>query len=555
MSTGRGEALEMSPRLVAAGLLVCLAAAATLLTKQIYFSRIATRDACGYYLPLAKAAAQGRAAQHPIIPPLYPLAMGRVSALLSFAEDPQELAGRLISAVSVLLLVVCSFAIGKRLFHPRVGLAAAMLTACNPWIIRFGGNVGPAMMYAVLVMLTVLLIIEYGRRGSIVLAVLAGLSSALAAMTRSEGIFLPPLAAIFVLIGSRAKRRPVRPAAMHAAALLLTVAVVWTPRLLAVRAMTGVALLDVRAISLIPWADLQTDPAWSRMPMQVAPTIRLAPPSAAAITLRDVVSICHESLFMVIGPLTWGFGIIWFLRRKNLPRRSLGQLIIASVIIAEICIVIPVKLDRRYIASVAGLAQIWGALGMVVLAERLRYKRGWPGWLGRSIGLQLAAMAVAMVSLILWSIFGTNVGTRHHDLRQLGQEARQRYGRGRILLATSPEPAYYARGRLVTVRDIRGHATGLTVHQLRDLCRRHDVDLIVIRSRERWCPWLLESIDGGDLPPGSIVATATSGRKGGRASRRITSYLIDAAVLFPGLDARRAGPLKSTAGESAARPL
>jgi len=150
-------------------------------------------------------------------------------------------------------------------------------------------------------------------------------------------------------------------------------------------------------------------------------------------------------------------------------------------------------------------------------------------------------MGVAMVSLISWSIFGTNVGTRHHDLRQLGEEARQRYGGDRVLLATSPEPAYYARGRLVAVRDVRGRAPGLTAHQLRDLCRRHDVDLIVIRSRERWCPWLLEGIDGGSLPPGSLVATATSGRKGGRASRRITSYLIDTAGLFPGLDARGAG--------------
>ena len=104
LGTRPSAPLDISRRFAIVGVAIFLVVAAGLLAKQITWSKIPTRDACGFYLPLAKAFAAGHsdAAQHPMVPPLYPLSMGLLARAVGFADDPAELAAQIISAVSVL---------------------------------------------------------------------------------------------------------------------------------------------------------------------------------------------------------------------------------------------------------------------------------------------------------------------------------------------------------------------------------------------------------------------------------------------------------------------
>lgn len=524
--------LEISARFAAVGMILLLAVQGGLLAKQIAFSRISTGDACGFYLPLAKAYAQGSLAvsQHPMIPPLYPLATGLLSRHCDFAEDPQEFAGQLISAASTLLLTVCVYVLGRTLVSRRVGLASAALTAVNPWMTHFGGSVGPEMPYAVFVAGSAIFLLTYSRRPSLWTAMGAGVTTGLAALTRSEGIFLVPLAAGVMLAvavaglvkGRRFRWQAVLVPIVHVLVLVGVVAGTWWPRTEYMREKIGYPVLDVRLVQLIPGL-----PAADRQWWQKANQVGQAGPKAP----RESRNIDSESksLFMVISPVTWVLAGVWLFGRRRMPRLGIGQLILLAIIVGELVMVAPVKLDRRYVATVAGLAQIWGGLGMVVLAERLRDVPGRLSEVGRSLGLQVLSMSLLLAGLACWSLLSENVGVRHGELRSLGREIRRQGGPGRVILAGTPEPIYYADGKLVRVAESLPAGQAVSREQLLRICQEWSVDYIVVRSRESWCPWLGDEISSGRLPRGrTMVMQDSSGKKSGR----ITSYLIDARNLF-----------------------
>ncbi|MCK4275618.1 MAG: glycosyltransferase family 39 protein [Phycisphaerae bacterium] len=544
--------LEISRRFAVVGVAIFLVVAAVLLAKQIAWSKIATRDACGFYLPLANAFAVGHrdAAQHPMVPPLYPFSMGLLARAVGFADDPAELAGQIISAVSVLSLVVCVYFIASMTFSRRTGLAAGALVAVNRWIIRFGGNVGPAMMYSVFVTLVVLGVLRYKTKPSAWVAAFVGVVSAAAALTRSEGVFLAPLAAIVMLaVVLGGKRRQAARVVLHLAIMIVVVGLLWSPRLSYMRAKTGRYVLDVRTTQLLEGQTAKRNPSWWRPPNEAA-RIQLRT-GRRARSYSDVLQEAGETLVMVIGPATWVLAGVWFFRRKNIPRRGAAQLIIAAVVITEIAIVARVKMDRRYVASVASVAQVWGGLGMVVLSERLRGMRGRLGAFGRSLTQQMVAMGFLIAALACWSVLSSNVGTRHQELRRLGRQIRDLAGAGQVVLGTSTEPAYYADGRSVLIVEPHSESAGLSPEQLGRICRANAVGFIVIRSDENWCSWLGDLAAGGEAAKGVVLGAGSSGKRARRTGRAIVSYLIDAEKLIKLLPDTGAPTRASVRGEAA----
>ena len=244
--------LVLPERAAVAALALVLLATVALLAKQIALARVPSDDAAGFYLPLARAAAEGEAAAgtSPTIPPLYPLAVGILGRALPEGEsDRYVLAGRLLSAAAALGLVACVYALGAATAGRRAAVAAAVLGGTNPWVARFGASVGPDMLYALAVTGAVLALVRYRARpraaGALWIALLVGV----APLVRSEGLILLPLAAAGMLI-----RRP-RPRARVAAHLALAacvIAAVWLPRLIDVRRHTGYAVLDIRLLRLLP---------------------------------------------------------------------------------------------------------------------------------------------------------------------------------------------------------------------------------------------------------------------------------------------------------------
>jgi hypothetical protein len=531
-----GEApLGISRRLVATGMVVCLCVAAALLAKQAAGAKIATRDACAYYLPLARLfAEQGlEASQHPIIPPLYSTAMGTVAPLLGFADDPFELAGRLISAVCVLCTIVCVYGLGRTLAHPRVGLAAASLCAVNYWMLRFGANVGPEAMYALLLTAMVVLLIRYARKPTVLRAAAVGAAAALAGLTRSEGILMAPLAVL--AMAAMAPRKPSGAglrAGLHVVVLLAIVAVVWWPRMAWMQQTTGQFVPDIRVLQFVGDRQVSVEhPEWWRPPHQINDTIATAPNSRS---LAERATEAFDALAMVITPWAWALAGAWLLLWRRMPGRLDGRLILAAVIVVELVSVAPVKMDRRYVFTIAGMSQVWAGLGLVALMERFRSSPGAFGRLSRSVPRQVAVMWGLMAVLTALPIFSSNVGIRHQELRGLGERILLDAGPGKVVASATSEPPYYARGRAVVLVDPEDGGPDLTRDELRDICRSYSIDFFVLRSRETWSTWLLENAEAGTLPPGALVAEADNESTRSWKEDVVRSYLVDARKLFSG---------------------
>jgi len=526
----RSQPLEVSRKFASTALAIFLLVAAGLLAKQVVSARIATKDACGFYLPLAGEVQRGNRGswQHPMIPPAYPLCTGLLARLVDSGDQPLELSGRLISAASVLVIVVLVYLIAASLFGRRVAVAAAALTAVNRWMIYFGASVGPDMMYGALAAGAVLCLVRYAQKPSAAWALGAAAASGAAALTRAEGVLLPVICVSTILVvGAFSKKRRTVRCVVHAGLLVAVVAVIFSPRLAYMHKRTGYYVLDVRALQVLHGRGYKPDPTWWHMPIE-AGRIELGK-APAGKTLAARLQEAGETLLMVIGPATWFFAGAWFFGKKNIPRRSTGQAIIATVIIAQVAVTAPIKMDRRYVAAVAGLAQIWGGLGLVVLAERMRGASGWAGRFGRSIRRQMVGLGLIMAAMACWSLLGSNAGLRHPQLRFLAKRIIRVAGEGRTVLADSPQVPYYAHGRYVVVA-VRDSRTGtLEIGRILQICRDHEVDFIVAETGETWCRSLIEQAMPGGPAAESVVVQYRSDKKA--KGRGKTSYLIDARRL------------------------
>ena len=488
------------------------------------FARIATADATGYYLPLARAfaAGDGDEAQNIIIPPLYPMVVGFCSPAFAWADDPCEQAGRAVSAIAALALVVLVYALGAELGSRRVGLVAAALTATNRAVIRIGVAVGPDMFYAALLAGLALLVLKYRARARPALAGAIGAAAALAALVRSEGLLLVGFAGVAIALAPMAGARRRWGRRMLGVALMLAAAaVVWLPRLDYMKRKTGWAVLDIRLVNTLDRGRFEQDPHVWLMPRQVytgtAHALKPAKPPGAR------VGEAVESLADVIGYASWPLIVFWLVAgRRHLAKRP-GRVVLAAMLVMELGVLATVVLGKRYVTIVTGPAQVWAALGAVALGECLRRRAAGAQAAAAVSRRLLAGLGVLLVVSAGVSLFSTNHGSRHTERRDLGRLARERLGRGRIILAQGPQLPYYADARFIIATDSR-HGGEMDAVALGALCRTHDADLIELGTKSPSSRWLLEQITSARLPAGALVAERSGGE--------YTTYLIDARKLF-----------------------
>lgn len=496
--------------------------AAALMGKQMLFYRVCSRDAAAFYLPLAQAMAEGdyEAAQHVMIPPLYPIIVGLVDRFVRFSDGHLELAGQLVSAVGMLVTILLVYAFGRDMFSRRVGFAAAALTAVNPWIVHFGAHIGPVMLYAAILTGAAVMMVRYLKKPRLLVAIVIGLLCGLAAITRSEGIFMAPVATLIVLVAGLARKKfPL--AAVHIVLLIAAATAVCLPRIQIVHYKTGYWVHDIRLVKYIYGPDAKVPSELRRPPKEIAGSgvklPRVSKPPA------EILQEAGETLFTVIGPATWVLAVIWLVFRKIIPTKNpLPHLILLLIAAGQLIMTAPVKFDQRYTVAIAPLVQVWAALGLVAISERLRRRSGSLGQFGRSIPRQMALLAVLLASLAAWSVLKTNVGTRHPAFRTVGNHVRQIYGPGSVLMAVSAEPAYYAQSahvRMIEKQESPGPTSDMRM--LADEIRTHKVDFIVAEAdRDCWAA-MIEYIHAGNLQGRLILKTA-----GDRPT-----YLIDAQKL------------------------
>jgi len=522
---GAEAADDVSPVFAARALGAIVLLAAALLGKQMVCARIATTDATGYYLPMARAWAEGSAekAQNPVIPPLYPMVLGACSGALARADDPYELAGRFASAAAALVLVWTVYALGRQMGSRRAGLVAAGLTAANRAVIRIGVAVGPDMIYAALLAGMALMLLKHRSRPRITLAAGAGAAAALAALLRGEGLVLTGAAAVALAVTPiRPGRRWITERLLPLAVMLAVTAAIWSPRLAYMHRKTGWAVLDARLLFLVsPETAVQSlgDETWL-LPRQI-PAARPVPRPPAPLAQR--LGQAAESLLDVIGYAGWALILYWLIAgRRLLPGRG-GHLVLLAVLTVQLGVLGLITLGKRYVTIVTGPAQVWAGLGAAALVRHLRRRTTDPQAVATIERRALAAFAGVLAVLSAVSLFSTNHGVRHAELRDLGRLARRRFGPGRVILAQGPQLPYYAEGYQALAPDPR-YSPHVDKQALCSLCREHAIALIELRTRRPFSPWLLEQVRSRRLGPGALVAERQAGK--------YTVYLIDARVLF-----------------------
>jgi len=137
--------------------------------------------------------------ENPRLPPLYILL---ILAGIKVGLAP-EIAGILISVTTGSLMIFPVYLIGRRLFSDTFpAMLAALFIAIYPNIARVSAEVLRDPLYQFLSISTICLIIEGISRQKKTFFLLAGFFAALAVATRSEGIELPIVFFVFLLIES-----------------------------------------------------------------------------------------------------------------------------------------------------------------------------------------------------------------------------------------------------------------------------------------------------------------------------------------------------------------
>jgi 4-amino-4-deoxy-L-arabinose transferase-like glycosyltransferase len=155
-------------------------------------------------------------------PPLYP---AMVSVIYRVAGVRNHQAVRLIQIVLNLALVPLVFALGRRLYDARTGVAAAALAVFYPSLWGHDYLLLTEVLFTVLLVAGTLALVEYTSRPRWPLLIAAGLAFGLGTLTRTSLLFYPALFAIVLFAWWRAEsRRRIAAVAIFVAVFALTLA-------------------------------------------------------------------------------------------------------------------------------------------------------------------------------------------------------------------------------------------------------------------------------------------------------------------------------------------
>ncbi len=192
--------------------------------------------------------------------PVYPAMLAIGIRMGCDSDSGVMMFGRAINAACGVGVVLMVAALGVRLFSRRVGLFAGAWSAIDPILLFFNALALTELPYIAMLMGAVLLIAKYSDTRRLGFAMAAGVVFGIATLTRSSGLFLPILFAVWMVVacGREMKRRQ---AAMAGIVMLAGVLIVMSPVIhrnyslfgafVPVRTGSGASLME----ALGPWAD------------------------------------------------------------------------------------------------------------------------------------------------------------------------------------------------------------------------------------------------------------------------------------------------------------
>lgn len=177
-----------------------------------------------------------REAEHP---PGYPLAVLAVSALTDRSPAGLLLAAQVANALAGVLLVVPSYLLGRMLFGPNVGFAAALLFQVLPVPARVTSDALSEGLYLLVVTTALALAVWAVRQPRWWRFALCGLMTGCAYLVRPEGLLAAVAPATLVVWFAATRRWPFGPAAGRLAALAAGVSLLVVPYALLIGKLTN----------------------------------------------------------------------------------------------------------------------------------------------------------------------------------------------------------------------------------------------------------------------------------------------------------------------------
>ncbi|MFN8036550.1 MAG: glycosyltransferase family 39 protein [Acidimicrobiia bacterium] len=168
----------------------------------------------------------GKAVATANFPPAWPILL----AAVHHAGIETERAFRIVGALVGTTTIVSTAAIGRRLLGSRVGVVAAALVACSPYLIATDGSLMSESLYLAFVAGAVLATIVASEHGRLREWCLAGLLFGFASLTRTDGVIVAVVVIGVAAVRSRVTGRRMLLTAGCAIATCLAVLVPWTVR-------------------------------------------------------------------------------------------------------------------------------------------------------------------------------------------------------------------------------------------------------------------------------------------------------------------------------------
>jgi 4-amino-4-deoxy-L-arabinose transferase-like glycosyltransferase len=488
-----------------------------------------------YYAELATALASGdlAGALSPYWPPLYPALMG----LLSVVVRDVEIAGRLVSLLSGVAILVPSYLLARNLLDRRIATVAVVLLALHPMLVAASTKLLSDMLYVAMLVTAILLGMHAAFDDRPRRALWPGLLCGACYLTRPEGFGYVWLYLLLVPVVAWVRRAvDWRALATSLGLMLGGFLLLAVPYVVYVHSATGVwtisSKLNIHVLAgkenwyrLIDGEDLthadkifagkrserREEPELARRPGERPNVSGLGGIASSFVRklLREYRAVLPD-VFPPVVMVLLGVGIFTRRRREDQPLRELYVLAFSVATLLGYAFTI---VEPRYLLGLVPLFYAWVAAGIVALWGRLGRDVGSPRirWVERLVlPVLLAIMA------FIWIQDLTYLHRRQHY--RIGEETKKaaRFMRDRgpdepLVMVPSPDFAFYAG------TDRFWYLPDEPVETVLDYARRRDVDYIVIDDkRGYWREGLRDLLEVENVPAGLELVYRSDEVRNGR---------------------------------------
>ncbi|RPJ10750.1 MAG: hypothetical protein EHM36_02915, partial [Deltaproteobacteria bacterium] len=374
-------------------------------------------------------------------PPLYP-------ALIAFAHlfiPDAERAGILISFIFGGLLVLPVFYLGQEIFSERVAAVSGLLVAVHPFLTSYSGSVLTESTYYFLVAMTVLTGWYAFQRGRMREAVLLGLLTTMAYLTRPEGMGFLIVFSLWVLIvnPSTGKRKWTARIGMVLLAIFCFL-LLSGPYLIHIRKETGRWGIT-KKFAITMEASSNENGAESIESFTKKKEIHLLSLLKNPwIVLKKILVGFFQALYrfqQAYNPLLFFFALLSLAFFKSISSSPKGNLYLFAYFFFFLGLVLPfLWVARRYTSHMIPIAIPWGAVGFLLFIRRV------PEYLKGNVLRESAP--ILLVIVLCLGLYMQGWPTQDRSFRMIQKEVglwmRDHLPKGQKMMSKAGQDSFYA---------------------------------------------------------------------------------------------------------------